>query len=217
MAEELLSLAHNGADQCGGNAISQSPTLVMVRNHLPILVVALMPVSDPDAIMEKSAMVKKLSIFFLVITLASFSVLAADEITTEQIREVIQATDTAAENRDAQGIAVYLGEGFFKNIEVPLEDVPLVARINKAQYLELIEKGWEAVEQYSYRRQDIVINVARDGSSGESNSTIIETMRTEGEDVTSKVREYARYEMENGQPVIVNIESMTLVGDTTPE
>jgi hypothetical protein len=149
--------------------------------------------------------------------MASFSILAADKITTEQIREVIQATDTAAENRDAQGIGAYLAEGFFKNIEVPLEDTTLVSRINKVQYLELIEKGWQSVEQYSYLRKDVVINVARDGSSGKSSSTIIETIRTEGKDVTSKVREYARYEMENGQPVIINIESMTLVGDTTPE
>ena len=162
-------------------------------------------------------MVRKLSLLLLSIALASFSALAGEIITTEQIREVIQATDKAAVNRDAQGVGAYLGEGFFKNIEVPLEGMPLVSRINKVQYLELIEKGWQSVEQYSYLRKDVVINVAHDGSSGESNSTIIETIRTEDKDVTSKVREYARYEMENGQPVIVNIESMTLVGDTTPE
>lgn len=149
--------------------------------------------------------------------MASFNVLAKDGITREQIHEVIQAVDTAAENRDTQGIGAYLGEGFFKYIDVPSKDEPMAARLTREQYLELIEDGWKTIEQYSYRRKDLVINMARDGNSGESYSTIIEKIRVNGRDITSKVREYARYEMENGRPVIVNIESTTLVGDTTPE
>jgi len=38
-----------------------------------------------------------------------------------------------------------------------------------------------------------------------------------GQDMVSKIREYARYRMEYGKPVIIRIETQTLVGDTTPE
>lgn len=162
-------------------------------------------------------MVKKLMILVLGMTLASFNVLAAEKVTAGQIRDVIQATDSAAENRDTRGIGAHLGEGFFKYVEVTTEEIPLAVQLTREQYLDLIERGWETIEKYSYLRKDIVINVARDGSSGESNSTIIETIRTDGKDMISKVREYARYELENGRTVIVSIESQTLVGDTTPE
>ncbi|HHJ17687.1 MAG TPA: hypothetical protein ENJ80_13425 [Gammaproteobacteria bacterium] len=162
-------------------------------------------------------MVKKLMILVLGMTLASFNVLAAEKVTAEQIREVILATDTAAVNQDTRGIGVHLGDSFFKYIEVTTEEIPLAVQLTKQQYLDLIERGWETIEKYSYLRKDVVINVARDGSRGESNSTIIETIRTDGKDMVSKVREYAQYELENGRTVIVSIESQTLVGDTTPE
>ena len=161
-------------------------------------------------------MVKKLILLILGITLIPFSVLATEKITAEQIREVIQATDSAAVNRDTQGIGAYLGEGFFKYVEVTADEIPLAVQLTKTQYLDLIEEGWETIEQYSYQRKDVVIHVARDGSSGESNSTIIEAIRADGKDLISKVREYAHYELENGRLVITNIESQTLVGDTTP-
>ena len=162
-------------------------------------------------------MAKKLITLVLGLVMASLNVLAEDKITREQIQEVIQAVDAAAENRDTRGIEAYLGEEFFKYIDVPSKHEPMAARLTREQYLDLIEKGWETIEQYSYRRKDVVINMSRDGNSGESYSTIIEKIRINGTDMTSKIREYARYELENGRPVIVNIESTTLVGDTTPE
>lgn len=142
---------------------------------------------------------------------------AASSITTEQVRRVIEATDVAAEQHDVKAIGGYLGKNFFKYIAVASGEDQATARINKEQYLKLIEQGWSEVQNYTYQRKDLVINVTRDGSAAESFSTVVETFTVDGKDMMSKVREYASYALEDGRPVIVNLDGQPLVGDTTPQ
>ncbi|HHH43727.1 MAG TPA: hypothetical protein ENK49_06285 [Gammaproteobacteria bacterium] len=138
-------------------------------------------------------------------------------ITAEQVREVIAATDRAADRRDTDAIGAYLGKAFMKYVDVPGAALPVTARVDREQYLDMIRKGWVELEDYSYQRKDVVVHVAPDGASAESNSTIVETITRDGQKMVSKVREYARYRIEGGRPVIVRLETQTLVGDTTPE
>lgn len=142
---------------------------------------------------------------------------AADRITKSQIMELIDAADRAAENKDAQTIGTYLGSEFYHYVDVPAAEPPITVRVDKEHYLEFIEDGWKEVESYSYERKDLVVNVAKDGQTAESFSTILETLTKDGKPMVSKVREYATYILENGRPVIVRIEGHTLVGDTMPE
>lgn len=142
---------------------------------------------------------------------------AADKLTSEMIRELMDTTDTAAAQRDAATIGAALGDNFYKYVDVPSDGLPATVRITKQQYLDTIEKGWEKVGKYDYRRKDVVINLSSGGDSGESFSTIVENFEIDGKSMTSKVREYARYELQDGRPVIVNLDTQTLVGDTTPE
>jgi hypothetical protein len=156
---------------------------------------------------------------FLATVLLFISVqgVAEENITRQQIQQVLDATDLATKNRDAEAIGVYLGSKFFKYIDLPSKDTPLAVELTKKQFLEQIAEGWKQVDDYSYQRKDVVINVAKDKQSAESFSTIIENFSVKGQKMVSKVREYATYELEDGRPVIVQIESHTLVGDTTPE
>ena len=142
---------------------------------------------------------------------------AASKITTEQVREVMEATDIAAEHRDTQAIRAYLGRNFFKYIDATEGEKEATVRIDREQYLQVIEHGWKKVKNYGYQRKDIVINVTPDGSEAESFSTVVETFTVDGKDMVSKVREYATYELEDGRTVIVNIDGQPLVGDTTPQ
>ena len=141
---------------------------------------------------------------------------AAQPMTSAQIEQVIAATDAASMNRDAGTLAGYLSERFEKRIDVPSEEWLASVKIGKQDYLEMINRGWDRVEDYRYQRDDTVIHIAPDGLSGESASTITEVSTVGGKTMTSKVREYARYEFEEGRPVITRIQGHTLVGDTTP-
>ena len=165
---------------------------------------------------------KTISLFAYPQAAAIVEIIAADIftdklITADHVRQVIAATDLASDNRDAGEIGRYLGKAFLKYVEVPGGSIPVTARIDREQYLDMIRQGWEVLEDYSYQRKDVVINISTDGTSAESNSTIIETVSVGGKKMVSKVREYARYRIEDGRPVIVRLETQTLVGDTTPE
>ena len=161
--------------------------------------------------------VKKLIGFLLAMLYCSTHLLAAGKITAAQIREVMAAADLASQQRDTKAIGACLGEKFFKYIDVPMDKLPATVRIDKDQYLGLIERGWDRIDKYAYQRKDVVVNVAPDGASGESSSTVIETFTVDGAETVSKVREYARYELEDGRPVIVTVQTQTLVGDTTSQ
>ena len=149
-----------------------------------------------------------------IVLLVSWHALAAGPMTVEQIQQVMDAADAAAMRRDTQGIGSHLSEHFEKTVEIPYRGGTAAMKLDKREYLDLIDKGWADLEAYSYQRKDTVIKLAADGRSGESSSTIIETVVIDGETRVSKVREYAQYALEDGKPVITSIGGHTLVGDT---
>jgi hypothetical protein len=152
----------------------------------------------------------------LIATIVAFPAQAADRITEAQIQQVINATDAAAQERDTQGIGNYLGETFEKIIEFPHEKWMAKVRLDKQEYLGLIDAGWKTAEAYNYQRGRIVIYLMPDGLSGQSYSTVTENVTQDGEKMTSVFREHALYAIENGRTVITRISGHTLVGDTTP-
>lgn len=152
-------------------------------------------------------------VIFLLLPLAAR---AGDRITLQDIQQVIAATDTAARNRDAAHIGQYLSSSFGKVLEFTYKKYLAKVRIDRAKYLKLIDKGWSQVESYNYQRYDTEIHLLPDGKHGESYSTITEHSVLHGKKMTSKVREYATYGLEHGKPVITEINTITLVGDSSP-
>ncbi len=149
--------------------------------------------------------------------LLSLQAQAADRITDEQIQQVINATDAAAMNRDSAGIGEYLSDSFRKIIEFRHKKWMAKVKVRKDQYLEIIDEGWANSGEYDYQRDDIEIHISPDGLSGLSHSTVTENVVLDGEKMTSKFREYATYELENGRTVITRVSGHTLLGDTTPQ
>jgi len=153
----------------------------------------------------------------VVSVLLSLPVQAADRITSEQIQQVIDATDAASMNRDTAGIGEYLSDAFERTIEFSHEQSMATVRLDKDKYLGLIEEGWASIDEYDYRRDDTEIHVMPDGMSAMSHSTVTEIIVHNGEKMTSRFREYTTYELENGRPVITGVSGHTLLGDTTPQ
>ena len=142
---------------------------------------------------------------------------AGEQITRALIQQVIEASDAATRERDAAAVGVYLGKNFTREIEFPIEDMVAHARIGRMEYLQMIDMGWTDADEYSMQRDDVQIHLMPGGISGQSYSTITEHMVIDGEEMTSRVREYAVYELENGRPVITEVSSHKLLGDTTPD
>lgn len=128
----------------------------------------------------------------------------------------MEATDAAARAHDAAHIGIYLDDAFVKEIEFQYKDWMAKVKIDKYEYLQLIDTGWMNVDDYDYQRINTEIHIQPDGSSGQSYSTIIEHMNVEGREMTSRFREYATYVLVEGKPVISEISGHTLLGDTTP-
>lgn len=146
----------------------------------------------------------------------SYPAMADERITAGQIQQVMDATDAAAMDRDAARIGAFLDEAFVKVIEFQYKNWMAKVKIDKYEYLQMIDAGWAGIGDYDYQRQDTEIHIQPDGHSGQSYSTIIEHMVLDGREMTSRYREYATYILEGGKPVIKEISGHTLLGDTTP-
>ena len=83
-------------------------------------------------------MTKSLTVTVLLVLL-SFSAHAADQITREQIKQVISATDTAAMDHNTAAIGAYLGNSFERIIEFPHKDQMVTVRLNKIEYLQTVD------------------------------------------------------------------------------
>jgi len=114
-------------------------------------------------------------------------------------------------------IGTYLGNSFERIIEFPHEDQMARVRLNKLEYLQLLDEGWSRIAHYDHQRDNLDIHIMPDGLSGKTHSPITENIVIDGVKVTSRFREYAIYELENGRPVITQVSGHTLLGDTTPQ
>ena len=161
-------------------------------------------------------MAKSLTVTVLLVLL-SFTAHAADQITREQIKQVISATDSAANEHNTAAIGAYLGNSFERIIEFPHEDKMAKVRLNKIEYLQLVDEGWSRIAYYGQQRDNLEIHIMQDGLSGKSHSTITEHIVVDGVKMTSRFREYATYQLENGRLVITQVSGHTLLGDTTPQ
>jgi len=142
---------------------------------------------------------------------------AADRITREQIQQVIRDADAAAVERDAAAIGVYLSHSFEKIVEFEHKEWMTKVRINKDEYLAMIDAGWAGIGDYNYQRDNIKIHLMPNGQGGLSYSTITEHMFLDGMEMTSRIREFATYGLENSRLVITEVSSHPLLGDTTPQ
>ena len=153
----------------------------------------------------------------VLLALLSFTAHATDQITREQIKQVISATDTASLDHNTATIGTYLGDAFEKIIEIPHEGQITTVQLNKTEYLQLVDDGWSRLSYYDQQRDNLEIHIMPDGLSGKSHSTITENVVIDGVKMTSRFREYAIYELEDGRPVITQVSGHTLLGDTTPQ
>ncbi len=149
--------------------------------------------------------------------LLSGTAVADWKITSDKILQVMDASDTAALERDAAAISIYLSDTFERLIEFPHKGLMAKVRLKKMEYLQMIDEGWAGIDAYDYQRDNVEVHIMPDGITGRSHSTVTENITVDGIRMTSRFREYATYAMENGRPVIIEVSGHTLLGDTTPQ
>ncbi len=149
--------------------------------------------------------------------LLSGTAVADWKITSDKILQVMDASDTAALERDAAAISIYLSDTFERLIEFPHKGLMAKVRLKKMEYLQMIDEGWAGIDAYDYQRDNVEVHIMPDGITGRSHSTVTENITVDGIRMTSRFREYATYVMENGRPVIIEVSGHTLLGDTTPQ
>ena len=138
-----------------------------------------------------------LSLFFLSTT--AFSA----EVTEGTVKKLLSEMDVAITNLDSETLAKTLSDDIQITIHINIQGNEQVMKPSKQDYISMLKQGWAAVENYSYKRSDLVIDI-KDGKAVVS-ANVKETMTVQGQSLSGESKEVATVESVNGKLLFTNI------------
>lgn len=127
----------------------------------------------------------------------------AQNITQQQIKTMLDAVSTAANQRDANAIASLLSDNVRIKILISFNGRQTLNTPNKQQYLVMLKQTWNSLQSYSYQRQNTTVYMQ--GKSAKITADIIESMSHNGQSITTKAKEQAVIELVNGKLLITKV------------
>ena len=138
-----------------------------------------------------------LQLFFLSTT--AFSA----EVTESTVKKLLSEMDVAITNLDSETLAKTLSDDIQITIHINIQGNEQVMKPSKQEYISMLKQGWAAVENYSYKRSDLVIDI-KDGKAVVS-ANVKETMTVQGQSLSGESKEVATVESVNGKLLFTNI------------
>lgn len=144
---------------------------------------------------------KKISVGAAFLFVLSSSVFAFSD---SQLQELLAQIDAAAETRDASKVSHLLSDEVSVVIEMPTPQGNMRLDLNKQQYLEMLQQGWNAVGP-SYKYTRLTTDMESDGKRAQVVSIVREEFQMAGQVVSSDTLETTDFAVENGRLVAVKV------------
>lgn len=151
--------------------------------------------------------------FLLLAASLLFAAHAAAEppLTEERILEVVRQIEAASVSRDLPGLVRHLAPEAVVRIEMSPEAGGQVMELDRDQYAKVLSQGWAASSTIRYEVRDVRTKIAADGRSAEATSTVLETMRVQGQTLRSRTRERARFVSRGGRVLVTHVSGLVEV------
>lgn len=119
--------------------------------------------------------------------------------------------EQAVQQQDSAAIAQWLAPHAQVVIDMRSADMPEPLRLNKSEYLQLLDTSWSAAgNNYSYERSNTRVEMAPGGKAAMAYATIKEIAALQGEPVTSVSDEVATFALLNGKLQITYVQATVL-------
>ena len=127
----------------------------------------------------------------------------AAELTKESVNQLLNTVEQAAKKHNSDAIGEVLADNVMITMNIEIQGQTQVAKVNKGQYLSMLEQGWAQVSNYDYSKSDVEIEL--DGDKAYITANVNESMTVQGHDVSTSSHEEAVVELVNGKVMVTNI------------
>lgn len=152
--------------------------------------------------------------FFLLLLCATASVskaiAAPSRITDAQIRQILEAIDVAASQKDAEGIVRYFARDCIIHLHMPGPHGRQVLQLDRGEYATSLKESFSTVTEYKYRRAETKIHIAPDGKRARVTGKIYETMIVEDQIIKAVTEHTAIFEHRSGEVFITSLDTTFL-------
>jgi hypothetical protein len=172
------------------------------------------PVSDP-LMQNMNKRNRNYVVFFLLIITSAVGITACTDsspeytfITENDVLEIIEAVETATQEKDIDNIIKRMSSSVEINISLDTIFGPQKQRWSREQYQKETEKGWAMASSYEYKRENDKVKISDDGQSAVVEADIIETMVVQGNRMRSTTHEKVTIEIIDGQLLVTHLDAV---------
>ena len=151
------------------------------------------------------------SILIYLLLFATLSCSSKQSITEQDVQTFYTNVEQALNARDADRVLALLSDDAKLNMQATTPDGEQTLSMNKKDYATNLQQSFMTMQNYSYRIDNLKINIVADGNAAEVTVTITETMTIEGETLQASTIEQTRLELRDGKVLAVNVDSAVTV------
>ena len=149
--------------------------------------------------------------FFLCATASVPAGIAAPErITEAQIRQMLEAIDAAAMERNAEGIVRHFARDCIIRLDMPGPHGRQVLQVDREEYATNLKESFSTLTKYEYRRLETKIHIGPHGRSARVTGKIYETMAVEDRIIKAVTEHTAILEHRSGELLITSLDTTFL-------
>ena len=129
----------------------------------------------------------------------------AERLTEARIMTMFQQLEASGRARDAGGVARHFAPDAVIRLVMPASAGGQKLEMGVPQYTRMLEQAWAMAESFTYRVEDVVIEIGADGRTAEVSDTTVETMRIQGQTISSRTRERFSVAWRGGRPLVTRL------------
>lgn len=133
---------------------------------------------------------------------------AAVALTEQRIKNLLEAVDRAANERDADGIIAHMAEDVVIDVSLQLPQEQQKFLLTREQYKSNLQQGYAAAEDYGFLRRVTKIEFAQGGQRAMVQSQTLESVSRSGSTAQIEAEETATWELRGGKPVITKVQAV---------
>jgi len=130
---------------------------------------------------------------------------AESPLTEPRIMAMFEQLESSVRARDARGVAGHFSPDAIIRLVMPSTAGGEKMEMGVQQYTRMLEQAWAMAESFTYTVEDIVIEISPDGRSAQVNDTTVESMRIQGQTISSRTRETFSVASRGGRPVVTRL------------
>jgi ketosteroid isomerase-like protein len=126
-------------------------------------------------------------------------------LTEPRIMAMFEQLESSVRARDARGVAGHFSPDAVIRLVIPSAAGSQKMEMGVQQYTRMLEQAWAMAESYTFTVEDIVIEISPDGRTAEVSDTTVESMRIQGQTISSRTRETFSVASRGGRPVLTRL------------